>query len=215
MATNNKVTSDELAYREIRSAIISGYYKSGERLIESEIAEKLELSRTPIREALKHLEKEGFLVREPYKGMMVRRFTLKEINNYYQVRSVLEALCAYLVTKNATDKLKNNLTENIKLSRNAIQANDFKLLAKLNNDFHTSLTMASGNKMLVQILDNLRVYSAIMRISIWTIPNRAQKALKEHESIVDAIIMGKKFLAAKKAIGHMTSSWENAKKLLE
>ncbi|WP_347491298.1 GntR family transcriptional regulator [Desulfoscipio sp. XC116] len=211
---DKKVTAYEIACTEIKKSIISGFYKSGDRLIEQDIAERLNLSRTPVREALKHFEIEGFLVREPYKGMIVRRFDIREIINYYQVRSVLEALCAYLVTRNADDQLKEYLISNIFLSKKAIEDKDYKLLAQLNNDFHAKLANASENDMLLQMLEKLRVYSSIMRISIWSIPDRPKTAVEEHENIVNGIVKGKKFLAAKKSIDHMVSSFKYAKLIL-
>ena len=214
MQNERKITVDEIVYKTIKEEIISGSYKSGDRLIELEVAQRLNTSRTPVRDALKQLEREGFLVKEPYKGMMVRRFTCQEIINYYQVRSVLEALCSYLVVKKLDSELEEYFTNNIYISKQAIKSEDYKLLAQLNNDFHTKLAIASGNTMLQQLLENLRAYSSIMRISIWSIPDRPKIAVEEHEAIVGAIIKGKKILAAKRTLDHIRSSYRNAQKIL-
>jgi len=213
MNKNNKVTACDAAYREIRSSIISGSYWSGERLIEVDIAKKLGLSRTPVREALKHLEKDGFLVREPYKGMMVKDFSPAEVKNYYQVRAILEALCGFLAAQNATEEIKNQLLQCIVRSKEALAGNDLSGLARLNDELHEYLICSTGNDLLKGMLENLRSYAAIMRISLMTLPSRPQTVIDEHEKIVDAVVKGKKVLAGKFALNHMRSSWRKAKEM--
>jgi DNA-binding GntR family transcriptional regulator len=168
-----------------------------------------------VREALLYLEKEGFLTNVPHKGMMVRKFKYEELKDIYQVRSVLEGLCAFLATENAGASLKEELLRNIELAKKSLAEEDVRRLAKLNSDFHAKITEASGNNLLKQLLDNLRACSSIMRISIWTIPNRPKKALEEHEQIMQAIVGGKKMLAAKRAMDHIINSWKNAQRVLE
>lgn len=208
-----KITADEFAYLEIKNDIISGFFKSGERLLEAEIAKRLNVSRAPVREAFKRLEKEGYLTREPYKGMMVRKYTFKELSDYYQIRAVLDGLCAYLVTKKNDQELNDFLIKNIQVSDEAVAKSNFQLLAKLNNELHIRLAESSDNNLLFRMMENLWACSSIVRIANWSLPNRPTEVVEEHKQIVDAIIKGKKLLAAKKAFTHVINSYKHVKKI--
>jgi DNA-binding GntR family transcriptional regulator len=211
----NKIPSDEIAYHKIKEYIIFGYYKPGEHLLETEIAAKLETSRTPVRDALKRLEREGFVIRKPYKGMIVRKFTRKEAREAYEVRGALEGMAAYLATKRIDDLQKEELSRILEESRIALNAQDFRQLANCNNRFHEKLVEASRNEMLIQMLKNLRAFISISRIYVWTVPGRPTETLQEHQELFRVIKSGDSFLAGQKAAEHVNNSWKVAKKVFE
>jgi DNA-binding GntR family transcriptional regulator len=210
------VSQGKFVAEKIRSMIISGVYKSGERLVESDLAKDFKVSRTIVRESLKILEKEGFLENEPYKGMKVKKFTFREIKEYYEIRTALECLCVFLVVDEKNKKLEVDLNQNIALSKEAILKSDFISLVSLGNAFHKMLHHACKNEKLKNMLDNLRVISSIMRPPIWAFaPNRAISTIEEHKKIAEAIITNKKSLALKHMRCHIINSYRNVEKYLK
>ncbi|MEM0201407.1 MAG: GntR family transcriptional regulator [Candidatus Micrarchaeaceae archaeon] len=201
---------------EIRNRIIAGYYKSGERLVELDIANEFNVSRTVVRESLKILEKDGFLESEIYKGVRVKKFTFEEIREYYEIRIALECLCISLVVDKKDKNLKNYLQKNIALSKKALEETDFSTLVPLGNEFHKILHISSGNKKLEGMLNNLRTISSIMRPPIWAIvPDRARSTIEEHEKITEAVIIDKKTLAIKRMRCHIINSYKSVEKYLQ
>lgn len=209
-----KLTNDEMAYIKIKKAILSGYFKPGERLLELNIAEKLSISRTPVREAIKRLELEGFLVREPYKGVMVKKFTIKEARNVYEVRSTLEGLACYLVAQKDNEQLCRKLDKNINDALKALKKLEYDKLAELNNIFHNLIATASENDILIDMIKRLRYYISILRVSVWTIPGRPKQTLNEHSDILIAIRNKNAELARKQAINHIENSWKVMRRVL-
>lgn len=208
-------TAQELAYNRLKAALISGAFYSGERLLEQDLAERLGLSRTPVREAFKRLENEGFLVRTPHRGVIVRKFTLKEAKNIYEVRMALEGLAAGLAAKMQDRNCLVELGENLNLARQALAEQDLQKLAELNNSFHSILVTASGNEMLEEMLLNLRGAISLLRIYTWTIPGRPALTVMEHERILDAIKAGDTLQAQKMAAEHISTAWGFAERVLQ
>lgn len=203
-------TSNDLAYQKIKQAIIGGYYRSGERLIEQELAQKLGLSRTPVREALRRLEREGFIEKTPYKGVTVRKFTTKEAESIYQVRAALEGLAAYLVAQHGDREVIEELRNKVAAAKEALAAQDLEKVAAINNEFHDLLACAHDNEVLTDLLLNLRACISILRVTTWTVPGRPAQTLAEHEAIVAAIARGSPERAREMAIRHIENSWKVA-----
>ncbi|MGC8621714.1 MAG: GntR family transcriptional regulator [Caldisphaera sp.] len=210
------MSQNKVLVEKIKNMIISGYFKSGERLIESEIAKQFKISRTGVREALKILEKEGFLESEFNKGMKVKKFTFEEIKEYYEIRIALECLCVFLLIDQRSEELKENLRQNIILSEKALLEEDYPSLTLLGNTFHKTLHSFCGNKRLTEMLNNIRVISSIMRPPIWAFaPNRAKSTIEEHKKIAESIINDKRLLAVKHMRYHVINSYKNVEKYLK
>ena len=208
------LTSDEIAYQKIRNAIVGGYFKAGERLREQELGDKLGISRTPVREALRRLEREGFLRKDAYKGVMVRKFTLKEAENIYQVRAVLEGLGAYLLAQTSGPEVIRQLKHTHTLAGEALDEQDLGRVARLNNEFHALIATGHDNKMLAEMLLNLHGCISILRVSTWTMPRRPAETHREHQAIIDAIEGRKPEEARAAAVHHIENSWEVASAVL-
>ncbi|QXJ29181.1 putative transcriptional regulator [Saccharolobus shibatae B12] len=175
----------QIAYERILEYIITGKYKPGSTLKEEELASLLKISRTPIREALVRLEKEGVIVKNG-KSFTVIPLTESDILQLYEVRINLESLAAKLAAIRASqdeiNKLINVLNE-IKESANA----DPLTLANLNGNLHRTIAEASHNKYIADILDSIRLKLKIVRVTLFTSFQRRDDEFREHESIVIAI----------------------------
>lgn len=172
------------AYRLILDAIDGGLYRPGDRLVESELADRFGMSRTPIREALQRLETQSLLARDG-RSLIVASLDHNQIAELYAVRSVLEGLAAGLAARHATDEeisvLKAMLKEDEALQRDPVE------LSRANRRFHKMIHLASHNRFLVQQLDLVHRSMALMATTSLAAEGRGEMALQEHTRIVDAI----------------------------
>ncbi|BDB98063.1 MAG: GntR family transcriptional regulator [Saccharolobus sp.] len=175
----------QTAYEKILDYIITGKYKPGSILKEEELASILKISRTPIREALAKLEKEGIIVKNG-KSYSVIPLSQSDIVQLYEIRIPLEAEAAKLAANRATDEEINKIIKILDDIKNT-KENDPLILANLNGDLHRAIAEASHNKYLVDILDNIRIKLKIVRVTLFTSFQRKDEELKEHEDIVIAI----------------------------
>lgn len=172
------------AYKLILEAIDMGIYKPGDRLVESDLAERFGVSRTPIREALQRLETQSLLMRDG-RSLIVSSLDHNQLAELYVVRAELEALAAELAARHATD-------EEVRVLRDMVE-DDHQLLgdpaamARANRRFHKQVHLASHNRFLVQQLDLVHRSMALMATTSLAAVGRDRDALKEHDAIVSAI----------------------------
>ena len=172
------------AYTLILEAIEAGIYKPGDRLVESELAERLGVSRTPVREALQRLETQSMLSRDG-RSLIVASLDHNQLAELYAVRTELEGLAARLAARHATD-------EEIRVLRGMVEddralKNTPRELAKANKRFHRQIHLASHNRFLVQQLDLVHRSMALMASTSLAADGRDEVALAEHDQIVAAI----------------------------
>jgi DNA-binding GntR family transcriptional regulator len=172
------------AYDLILDAIDQGLYKPGDRLVESELADRFGVSRTPIREALQRLETQSLLTRDG-RSLIVASLDHAQMAELYTVRQELEGLAAKLAAKHAAD-------EEIQVLRDMVEADrallaDPEALARANRRFHHQIHLASHNRFLVQQLDLVYRSMALMARTSLAAAGRGEKALAEHAAIVEAI----------------------------
>ncbi|WP_424984685.1 GntR family transcriptional regulator [Microbulbifer sp. S227A] len=172
------------AYSLILEAIDVGVYKPGDRLVESDLAERFGVSRTPIREALQRLETQSLLERDG-RSLIVASLNHNQMAELYVVRRELEGLAARLAAQHAT-------AEEIAVLRAMVSAddalvNDPAALARANRRFHKQIHLASHNRYLVQQLDLVHRTMALMATTSLAAQGRGQIAQSEHDGIVSAI----------------------------
>jgi DNA-binding GntR family transcriptional regulator len=172
------------AYELILDAIDSGIYRPGVRLVESELAERFGVSRTPIREALQRLETQSLLTRDG-RSLIVASLDHAQTAELYAVRQELEALAARLAAQHAAD-------EEVEVLRGMVEAdyaliNDPPALSRANRRFHHQIHLASHNRYLVQQLDLVYRSMTLMTRTSLAATGRGEAALQEHAAIVDAI----------------------------
>ena len=135
-------------FHQLREDILSGHYKEHEELREMAISEEMDVSRTPVREALRQLELEGLVSIIPNKGAYVTGITRKDVEDIYAIRSLLEGLCARWATAHITEKQLDALEENIYLSEFHASKGHAQKLTELDDQFHDILYEACSSKML-------------------------------------------------------------------
>ena len=198
------------AYSLILTAIEAGTYRPGDRLVESELAERFGVSRTPVREALQRLETQAMLVRDG-RSLIVASLDHNQLAELYTVRAELEALAARLAARHATPEevrvLAQMLDEDQKCVRNP------EALARANKRFHHQIHLASHNRYLVQQLDLVHRSMALMARTSLAAEGRSETALVEHRRIVEAIAAGDGAAADSALRRHISMAWETRRKL--
>lgn len=182
-----QVKTNKDAYTLILEAIDTGLYRPGDRLVENELAERLGVSRTPVREALQRLETQSLLARDG-RSLIVASLDHNQMAELYVVRAELEGLAAKLAAKHATPEEKRVLQDMVDEDRQII--NDPNALARANRRFHKQIHLASHNRFLVQQLDLLHRSMALMATTSLAAEGRGAVAMQEHQTIVDAIVSG-------------------------
>jgi DNA-binding GntR family transcriptional regulator len=172
------------AYDMILEAIDIGVYRPGDRLVESELADRFGFSRTPIREALQRLETQSLLARDG-RSLIVASLDHNQLAELYVVRSELEGLAARLAARHATAEEVEVLERMVADDRALVD--DPSALARANRRFHRQVHLASHNRFLVQQLDLVYRSMALMATTSLAAAGRGEKALAEHARIVAAI----------------------------
>lgn len=172
------------AYSMILDAIDVGVYRPGDRLVESELADRFGVSRTPVREALQRLETQSLLVRDG-RSLIVASLDHNQMAELYVVRGALEGLAARLAARHAN-------TEEVRVLREMVEADDAlkdrpAALARANRRFHRQIHLASHNRFLVQQLDLVHRSMALMATSSLAVEGRGAIAQSEHDEIVRRI----------------------------
>ncbi len=175
------------AYSLILEAIDVGVYKPGDRLVESDLAEKFGMSRTPVREALQRLETQSLLARDG-RSLIVNSLDHNQMAELYVVRSELEGLAARLAARHATVEEVRVLSDMVEADQ--ARVNDPSALARTNRRFHKQIHLASHNRYLVQQLDLVHRSMALMATTSIAVEGRGEDTLVEHQAIVDAIAAG-------------------------
>ena len=172
------------AYQLILDAIDIGIYRPGDRLVESELADRFGVSRTPIREALQRLETQSMLVRDG-RSLIVASLDHNQLAELYAVRTELEGLAARLAARHATDEEVRVLAAMAEEDRALL--GDPAALARANRRFHKQIHLASHNRYLVQQLDLVHRSMALLATTSLAVDGRGEVALREHDRIVAAI----------------------------
>lgn len=193
------------AYSLILSAIDNGTYRPGDRLVESELAERFGVSRTPVREALQRLETQSMLARDG-RSLVVATLDHNQLAELYTVRTELEALAARLAARHATREETRVLGRMVDEDRAVID--DPQALSRANRRFHHQIHLASHNRYLVQQLDIVHRTMALMARTSLAAEGRGEKTLAEHQRIVDAIAAGDAEAAESALREHISTAFE-------
>ncbi|MDQ7092782.1 GntR family transcriptional regulator [Desulfosporosinus sp. PR] len=176
----------EIVFESMREAILSGVLEPGERLMEIQLAEEMGVSRTPVREAIRKLELENFVVMIPRKGAYVAGVSLKDVADVFEIRSALEGLAAGLAAERVTDEELEQMEQALFYRANEGEM-DLEQIVKSDTDFHALVYKASRNDRLIQILANLREQIQRFRSTSLAVPGRNKDAIEEHRMIVEAL----------------------------
>ena len=178
----------DLVFNTLRQAILKGELKPGERLMEIQLAEKLGVSRTPIREAIRKLELEGLVLMIPRKGAEVAKISHKSLQDVLEVRGALEELATDLACQRITDEELESLRKAEAHFKQVVSSGGNEMqIAEADEAYHDIIYNASGNKKLVQMINNLR--EQMYRYRLEYIKDEAKRGtlISEHEKILEAI----------------------------
>lgn len=198
--------SREVAYDAIKQAILSGQIPVHERLVEERLAEALQISRTPVREALAILEHEGLLDSVPYKGLAVKPVTIDEFLHMYEALGVIEAALARAAAANATAADIRQMEAALALSEAAIPG-DVPTHLAAGREFQSLLGKAAGSPFLTRTLLGIEERSDMYLIhsGLPLPPENMQAAVDDRRSILDQVRAGNAEGAAEMAMTHAAS----------
>lgn len=199
-------------YEHLRHELLTGTLEPGTWLREQELAEALQVSRTPVREAARLLAQEGLLVIEPNRGLRVPPLSLPEAVDTYAVREPLEAMAARLAARNATEADRAELRDHLR-AMDAATPGDFAEHIRTDDAFHACIARTSGNPVLRETIE--RLSHRVMRVKILTRDvNTTALAHEQHAGIAAAIQAGDEEAAAAAMAEHIRTNLEIVKQRL-
>ncbi len=177
----------DVVYNTLREAILKGELKPGERLMELQLASKLGVSRTPIREAIRMLELEGLAVTIPRKGAEVAKMTVKDMEDVLEVREALDELAAKIACNKITEEQLQTLSKVKDAFEESTKTTDIKQIAMYDEKFHDVIYESTGNVRLVNLLNNLREQIYRYRVEYLKNVEAYPRLIEEHETILKAL----------------------------
>jgi DNA-binding GntR family transcriptional regulator len=202
----------EHVYVSIKGAIIGGEFEPGRRLIEEKLAEDMKTSRTPVREAIQKLEKEGLIYRLPRGGFAVKGVTEEEVEEVFGLRGILEGYAGFLATARMDEAELRSLEEIIALEEACLQEMNVEEFIRLDGEFHDVLYKAAKNNRLYNLLHDLRDYMYRYRVIILRYQRKPQLAVQDHKEMVTSIRNKNAKQVEKLVRKHMTRGKEVIKK---
>ena len=209
MDTNFQVNMNEylplrdVVFNTLRQAILRGELKPGERLMEIQLANKLGVSRTPIREAIRKLELKGLVLMIPRKGAEVADITEKSLRDVLEVRKALEELAVQLTCDKITKEQIRELEQAAEQFKKTLKSNDITEIAEADVRFHDIIYLATDNQKLILLLNNLREQMYRYRIEYLKRADKYSQLLAEHEEIIRRIEKKQKKEAAEIVCKHI------------
>ena len=185
-----EVTMDEylplrdVVFKTLRQAILRGELKPGERLMEIKLANKLGVSRTPIREAIRKLELEGLVLMIPRRGAEVAEITEKSLNDVLEVRKALEELAVQLACERMDEEGLEALKKAAKEFEESLGSEDVTRIAEADVAYHDIICRSTDNQRLMQLLNNFREQMYRYRVEYLKNPDVHEQLTQEHEEIV-------------------------------
>ncbi len=199
----------------IKERILKGEYHIGEKLIENQIAEELRVSRTPIREALRQLEKEGLVESVPNRGAFVLGLTKQDIEDIYAVRAAVEVLAADWAVRRITEEELAGLREIFELMEFYSEKQNSEKVLELNKEFHQIIYHASGSRFLSQLLKSYQEYVEETRKATVYCSKNLPVILEEHRNIFEAICERNAKLAKERLSAHLSNSQKRAEQSMK
>jgi len=193
----------EVVFEYLRSAIINGEFKPGERLMELQMGEQLGVSRTPIREAIRKLELEGLVTMIPRKGAYVADMSIKDVLDVLEVRGVLEGLAASLAAERRGQEDIETMEKVLLEFESFVKVADRDGMMEKDKEFHEVIFESTHNNKLIQITQGLQEQVQRFRVVFFSESDDFKQLLSEHRDILEAIRTGDSETAKEKATCHI------------
>jgi DNA-binding GntR family transcriptional regulator len=198
----------DIVFNTIRDSIITGELKPGERLLEKRLAEKIGVSRTPVREALRKLELEGFILVTPRKGAVVTVMNERDIKDVLVIRAALEGLAASLACENMAGQEIDKIIAIKEEFEEAAEKQDLEAMLEKDIELHDLIFKASKNFRLAIMINNLREQIYRFRMAYLKDSNYIDSIIKEHGELIKAIVEKNKSLAEALSVAHIQNQAE-------
>lgn len=196
-------TLAEKAFVALHGAILNGALRPGERLLIEELAEQLEMSPMPIREALRRLDAVGLVEQVPHRGARVAELSVDDLAEVYEARLVLEPLAVRHAAERFTGENAEHATESLARHVEAYRANDVAAAWVAHTDFHFALYTAAGSRWLIRLITPLWESSERYRLAVGSVQRSLDQRRREHERILEACVQREPELAAVELYNHL------------
>ena len=198
----------KMAYEAIRKSILSGQWKIGELYNEKAIAADLGISRTPVREALLELAAQELILFLPRRGLMVNRFTRRDVDEIFELRKAIELAAVEKITNASPPLDLFEIEESLLNQRKAAKHKDYLAFMEADRLFHTRFSELTNNRRIMTILENIRDMMHVMGFKALALEGRALKVIEEHQVIVEAVGRGNSEEARRAMAYHLDQSKE-------
>ncbi len=212
---NETLPLRDVVFQTLKDAILRGILHPGDRLMEVAIAERLGVSRTPVREALRMLEKEGLVLNTPKRGAAVSGMSVKDMEDVLEIREALEELAVRLACDRISDEGRVQLKQKKTEFEESLKKGEINRIAKCDESFHDVIFSETGNPKLVAMLENLR--NQIYRYRLEYLKDEANypALLEEHEAICNGIMQNEKQDVATVMRKHINNQVDAVKIIIE
>jgi DNA-binding GntR family transcriptional regulator len=197
------------AYHALLNGIIGNTIESGMQLRPDIIAAQLEISTTPVREALNRLEGDGLVVKHPYQGWFVREFTEQEVRELYEMRAALECFAVRLACERITDEDVKLLRRQQAVGEAALKRGDMEAYRVYNRDLHAAVLERARNSYLASMMEQLSLQSQLLMARTIRLAGRPSRAIEEHRRIIELIGKHKRAAAERVMENHILSALED------
>ena len=198
-------------FEKLENDIIQGVYVRGDILTEMKLVEKLGVSRTPIREALRRLEQER-LITDAGRGSMVLGLTAEDALDIMHIRQYIEALASYYATENFTEEGRKKLRHNLDLQEFYLGKRDAEHLRQMDDEFHDTISMLSRHLVIFDTLQPLHRKTRRFRKAAMEDAERMEQVVREHNEIFEAMCVGDRELASRKTSEHVQNAVKYSEK---
>ncbi len=200
----------DVVFNTLRQAILTGELKPGERLMEIHLANKLGVSRTPIREAIRKLELEGLVTMIPRRGAEVAQITEKSMNDVLEVRRAMDVLCVELACERISEEELSGLKAACDNFEQMVKTQDVKKIARADVELHDIILRATGNSRLIQLVNNLSEQMYRYRYEYIKDFSQHERLVEEHRIIYESLVNKDRETASEAAKIHI----DNQKKAI-
>lgn len=176
------------AYQSLKTAILNLTLAPGEPIVETAVAQRLGVSKTPVRDALRRLEKEGLVVFYPYKGFYVAPISREDICEVYQLRGLLEGMAARIAAESLTKEQFEVVENLLNQAEQALNRGDERACGELSKEFHRFVVRTVKNRRLEAVLDNLSDHEERFYNLVFGIPGRLRRSVDEHWQVYRALV---------------------------
>mgnify|MGYP001815088894 FL=1 len=196
----------KMAYEAIRKSILSGQWKIGELYNEKAIAAVLGISRTPVREALLELASQDLIIFLPRRGLMVNRFTRRDVDEIFELRKAVELAAVEKITATSPPFDLIEIEDSLLSQRKAVKQKDYLAFMEADRLFHTRFSELTNNRRIIAILENIRDMIHVMGAKALALEGRALEVIEEHQTIFEAVKKGNIEEARKAMAYHLDQS---------